>query len=69
MRDEKFKASIVIDTDSPADKAIKLLNKILEGQEVRPNESDKAFIVLSSLHLYSLQISGCTLATQHACID
>ncbi len=26
--------AVSIDTDSPADKAIKLLNKVLEGQEV-----------------------------------
>eukprot|EP00197_Chlamydomonas_leiostraca_P012061 CAMPEP_0202862862 /NCGR_PEP_ID=MMETSP1391-20130828/3738_1 /ASSEMBLY_ACC=CAM_ASM_000867 /TAXON_ID=1034604 /ORGANISM="Chlamydomonas leiostraca, Strain SAG 11-49" /LENGTH=1034 /DNA_ID=CAMNT_0049542445 /DNA_START=106 /DNA_END=3210 /DNA_ORIENTATION=+ len=36
-RDKTF--ATIIDMDTPADKAIKLLNKILEGQEVTPREA------------------------------
>ncbi|KAL6759535.1 hypothetical protein V8C86DRAFT_3024861 [Haematococcus lacustris] len=38
-RDEAMKLESLIDTDSPADKAIQVLNKLLEGREVTPHEA------------------------------
>ena len=58
-----FQPHALIDTDSPADKAIKLLNKFLEGVEVRVytacNASMNMCVLLCSFtHVRTLLLVG-----------